>query len=79
MGCGRLTFALHDRCLKWYVSLLLNLQLLRWLTVKEHFKVGKNKQKKNEAAEAETSSSNKMSGKEFEKELAKLQVELVRL
>ena len=41
--------------------------------------MGKNKQKKNEAAEAETSSSNKMSGKEFEKELAKLQVELVRL
>jgi polyphosphate kinase 2 (PPK2 family) len=52
---------------------------LRWLAVKEHFKVGKNKQKKNEAAEAKTSSSNKMSGKEFEKELAKLQVELVRL
>ena len=41
--------------------------------------MGKNKQKKNEAAEAATSSSNKMSGKEFEKELAKLQVELVRL
>ena len=41
--------------------------------------MGKNKQKKNEAAEAVTSSSNKMSGKEFEKELAKLQVELVRL
>ena len=41
--------------------------------------MGKNKQKKNEAAEAATSSSNKMSGKEFEKEFAKLQVELVRL
>ena len=41
--------------------------------------MGKNKQKKHEAAEAATSSSNKMSRKEFEKELAKLQVELVRL
>jgi hypothetical protein len=62
------------------VSVLLNLQLLRWLAVKEHFKVGKNRQKEDEAAaEAATSSSNKMSGKEFEKELAKLQVELVRL
>src|SRR4029077_7068990 len=75
LGCGRLTFALHDRCLKWYVSL----QLLRWLTVKEHFKMGNNKQKKNEAAEPATSLSTKMSGKDFEKKLAKLQVELVRL
>jgi polyphosphate kinase len=65
--------------LKWYVSLLLNLQLLRWLTVKEHFKMGNNKQKKNEAAEPATSPSTKMSGKDFEKKLAKLQVELVRL
>ena len=41
--------------------------------------MGKNKQKKNEAAEAAISSSNKMSRKEFEKELTKLQAELVRL
>ncbi len=41
--------------------------------------MGKNKQKKNEATETAISSSNEMSRKEFEKELAKLQVELVRL
>jgi polyphosphate kinase 2 len=40
--------------------------------------MAKDKQKKHEAAEA-TSASGKMSRKEFEKELAKLQVELVRL
>jgi polyphosphate kinase 2 (PPK2 family) len=42
------------------------------------FQLAKDKQKKHEAAEA-TSASGKMSRKEFEKELAKLQVELVRL
>ena len=36
--------------------------------------MGNNKQKKNEAAEPATSPSNKMSGKDFEKKLAKLQV-----
>ena len=41
--------------------------------------MGNNKQKKNEAAEPATSPSTKMSGKDFEKKLAKLQVELVRL
>ena len=41
--------------------------------------MGKNKQKKNKVAEAATPSSNNMSGKQFDKELAKLQVELVRL
>ena len=41
--------------------------------------MGNNKQKKNEAAEPATSLSTKMSGKDFEKKLAKLQVELVRL
>jgi polyphosphate kinase len=40
--------------------------------------LGKNRQKKHEAAKAAAPSS-KMSRKEFEKELAKLQVELVRL
>ena len=40
--------------------------------------MAKDKQKKHEAAEA-TAASGKMSRKEFEKELAKLQVELVRL
>ena len=40
--------------------------------------MGKNRQKKHEAAKAAAPSS-KMSRKEFEKELAKLQVELVRL
>ena len=43
------------------------------------FQDGKKQNKKNEAAEAATFSSNRMSGKEIEKEFAKLQVELVRL
>ncbi len=49
------------------------------VAVRERVQLGKNRQKKHEAAKAAISSSNKMSGKEFEKELAKLQVELVRL
>jgi polyphosphate kinase 2 (PPK2 family) len=44
----------------------------------ERFHLGKDKMKKTEAAEAAAPSS-RMSRKEFEKELAKLQVELVRL
>ena len=40
--------------------------------------MGKNKQTKQDGAEA-TAASGKMSGKEFDKELARLQVELVRL
>src|SRR6476619_2316598 len=44
----------------------------------EHYSMPKDKQKKHESAE-EKAASGKMSGKEFDKELAKLQVELVRL
>jgi len=47
-------------------------------TVREHCSMAKDKQKKHESAE-EKAASGKMKRKEFEKELAKLQVELVRL
>ena len=50
----------------------------RRVAVWERFQLGKDKMRKNEVAKAAAPSS-KMSGKEFEKELAKLQVELVRL
>jgi polyphosphate kinase 2 len=53
-------------------------QSLGWCKRLERFQVAKDKQKKHKAAEA-ASSSDKISSKEFEKELAKLQVELVRL
>ena len=57
---------------------LTELRLSGRIAVRERFQVRKNKHGKHEAADAAAPSS-KMSRKEFEKELAKLQVELVRL
>jgi hypothetical protein len=52
--------------------------VLVFATVREHCSIAKDKGKKHETAE-EKAASDKMKRKEFEKELAKLQVELVRL